>query len=568
MTAQPQGSVSAPQAEPYDFDFIVIGSGFGGSVTAHRLVEKGYKVAVMEMGRRWTPENLPRTSWSIHRWFWRPGLALRGFFNMRFFRHVTILHGCAVGGGSITYACTLLRPPDKAWDNGYWAGLADWKAEMPQHFDTASRMLGVTENRIFGPGDLLLKRGAEAIGVGHTFYPTSVGIFQAPKGEPAGQTYPDPYFGGEGPERTTCNACGGCMMGCRHGAKNTLDKNYLYLAEKHGAAVFPETKVVDVRPLNGKPDGGEGYEVSTRKSTAFVSRHSRRFTCRAVVFSAGSLGTTELLFRLKSKASLPHISDRLGKHIRTNSESLIGVRVPGSVDDLSKGVAIGSGIYIDEHTHIEAVRYPAGSDAMSAWATILTGGRPGPARIALWLKNLWYSSLRHPINTFRIFQPFGWARECLILLCMQALDAHIDMAWERPWFWPFRKFLISRGDKVPTFIPQANEFAEKLARLAGGTAMSMLPEILFNVPSTAHCLGGCVIADSAENGVVDSRHRVFGYRNMYICDGSVVAANLGVNPSLTITALAERAMSFIPLATGMTSDDAAALARQAVRACQ
>ncbi len=231
-------------------------------------------------------------------------------------------------------------------------------------------------------------------------------------------------------------------------------------------------------------------------------------------------------------------------------------------------MAIGSGIYIDEHTHIEAVRYPTGSDAMSCLATILTGGRPGPARIALWLKNLWYSSLRHPINTLRIFQPFGWARECIILLCMQALDAHIDMGWERPWFWPFRKFLVSRGDKVPTYIPQANEFAEKFARLAGGTAMSMMPEILFNVPGTAHCLGGCVIADSAENGVVDSRHRVFGYRNMYICDGSVVAANLGVNPSLTITALAERAMSFIPLATGMTSDDAAALARQAVRACQ
>ena len=249
MTPKTEGPAVARQTEPYDFDFIVIGSGFGGSVTAHRLTEKGYKVAVMEMGRRWTPENLPRTSWSIHRWFWRPGLALRGFFNMRFFRHVTILHGCAVGGGSITYACTLLRPPDKVWDNGFWAGLADWKAEMPQHYDTASRMLGVTENRILGPGDLLLKRGAEAIGVGDTFYRTSVGIFQAPEGEPAGQTYPDPYFGGEGPERTTCNGCGGCMMGCRYGAKNTLDKNYLYLAEKRGAAVFPETKVVDVRPL-------------------------------------------------------------------------------------------------------------------------------------------------------------------------------------------------------------------------------------------------------------------------------------------------------------------------------
>ena len=386
----------------------------------------------------------------------------------------------------------------------------------------------------------------EESGVGDTFYRTHVSIFQSPEGEPRGQTFPDPYFGGEGPERTTCNACGGCMMGCRHGAKNTLDLNYLYLAEKRGAAVYPETKVVDVRPLNGRSDGSDGYEVSTVKSTAMLNRHPRRFTCRAVVFSASSLGTTELLFRLKTKGSLPRISDRLGKHIRTNSESLIGVRVPGCATDLSKGVAIGSGVYIDEQTHIEAVRYPAGSDTMSLWTTILTGGRPGPGRVALWLKNLWSSALRHPVKTFRLFQPFGWARETIILLCMQALDAHIDMCWERPWFWPFRKFLVSRGDKVPTYIPQANEFAQKLARLAGGTAMSMLPEILLNIPGTAHCLGGCVIADSRENGIVDSRHRVFGYKNMYICDGSVVAANLGVNPSLTITALTERAMSFIP----------------------
>jgi cholesterol oxidase len=230
----------------FDFDFIVIGSGFGGSVSALRLAEKGYRVAVMEMGRRWTPENLPRTSWSLHRWFWRPRLALRGFFNMRFFRHVTILHGCAVGGGSITYASTLLRPSDKFWDSPSWKGLADWKREMPRHYETAARMLGVTENKILGPADHLLKRVAEEVGVGHTFYRTHVGIFQAAEGEPGGQTFPDPFFGGEGPERTTCKACGGCMMGCQHGAKNTLDLNYLYLAERRGTRIFPETQVVDV----------------------------------------------------------------------------------------------------------------------------------------------------------------------------------------------------------------------------------------------------------------------------------------------------------------------------------
>lgn len=543
--------------QPFDFDFIVIGSGFGGSVSALRLAEKGYRVAVMEMGLRWTRENLPRTSWSIHRWFWRPSLGLRGFFNMRFFRHVTILHGCAVGGGSITYASTLLRSPDKVWDMGSWSGLADWKSEMPRHFDTASRMLGIIENRILGPADHLLRKTADASGCGHTFYRTHVGIFQSVAGEPTLQTYPDPFFGGEGPERSTCNACGGCMMGCQHGAKNTLDLNYLYLAEKRGVQVFAETKVVDVKPLDATTNGGSGYEVRTVKSTAWIRRQPRRYTCRGVVFSASALGSMELLFHLREKGSLPAISERLGTLVRTNSESLIGVRVTGCSDDLSKGIAIGSGVYIDEDTHIEAVRYPNGSDAMSLLATLLTDGHPGSQRIALWLKNVFRSALRHPVKTTRVFWPWGWARESVILLCMQALEGHIEMKWERHWFWPFRKFLVSRGAKVPTYIPQANAFARKVAELSGGTSMSTLPEILFDVPATAHCIGGCVIADSPSRGVVDVRHRVFGYRNMYICDGSVVSANLGVNPSLTITALAERAMSFIPPASMATWDDAA-----------
>jgi len=546
-----------PRNNPFDFDFIVIGSGFGGSVSALRLAEKGYRVAVMEMGGRWTPDNLPRTSWSIHRWVWRPKLGLRGFFNMRFFQHVTILHGCAVGGGSITYASTLLPPPQKVWETGPWVGLADWKKDMPRHYETAARMLGVTENKILGPADHLLKRVATAVGSGHTFYPSQVGIFQAAEGEDGGKTFPDPFFGGEGPPRTTCIECGGCMMGCRYGAKNTLDLGYLYLAEKLGARVFPETRVVNVKPLDGIGDGGTGYEVCTVKSTAWIQRQSGRFTCRGVVFSASSLGTTELLFQLKEKGSLPAISQQLGKHVRTNSESLIGVRIPGCPEDVSQGIAIGSGIYIDEHTHIEAVRYPAGSDVMGLLTTVLTDGRPGPLRIALWLRNLFGALLRHPFKTLYLLRPWRWAQEFVILLCMQSLDGHIEMRWQRRWFWPFRKFLVSRGDKVPTYIPQANQFAQKLAQLAGGTAMSMVPEILFNVPSTAHCIGGCVIADTPSRGVVDSRHRVFHYKNMYICDGSVVAANLGVNPRLTITALAERAMSFIPPAAETDWNDKA-----------
>lgn len=541
-----------PQLE---FDFIVIGSGFGGSVSALRLAEKGYRVAVLEMGRRWEPLRFPRSGWAIHRWFWRPKLGLRGFFNMRFFRHATIFHGCAVGGGSITYAATLLAPPDKVWEAGSWAGLADWKSEMSPHYQTAARILGVTQNRILGPADRLLQRTGEADGSSPTFYPTQVGIFEPRDAESPNQTVPDPFFGGEGPARTTCTACGGCMMGCRYGAKNTLDLNYLYLAEKLGVAVLPETKVVNVKPLADAGEGSAGYEVSTVKSTAWVRCEPRKFTSRAVVFAASSLGTMELLFRLKENGSLPGISACLGKHVRTNSESIIGARVPGCSQDLSQGVAIGSGIYIDEHTHIEAVRYPNGADILGLLTTFLTDGRPGPQRIALWIGNGIRSLLRHPIKTLRLVSPLGWAREATILLCMQPLEGHIEMRWARPWFWPFSKTLVSRGNKIPTYIPQANQFARKFAELSGGTAMSMLPEILFDIPGTAHCIGGCAIAASPDRGVVDDHHRVFGYRNMYICDGSVLAANLGVNPSLTITALTERAMSFIPKAAETNWND-------------
>ncbi len=540
----------------YDFDFIVIGSGFGGSVTAHRLTEKGYRVAVIEMGRRWSPETLPRNSWVLWRWVWRPGLALRGFFNLEFFKHVVIAHGCAVGGGSVTYAATLLVPKESIWENGSWAGLASWKTEMPPHYESAMQMLGVTENRVFGPADRLLKRVADSVGVGDTYYRTRVGIFQAPEGEAAGKTYPDPYFGGDGPERATCIGCGGCMMGCHYNAKNSLDKNYLYLAEKHGARVFAETRVVDVAPLNGKGDGSEGYEVRTEKSTDWFNKEPRRFTCRGVVVAGSALGSMDLLFRLKQKGSLPAISDQLGHRVRTNAESLIGVRVPASAENMSKGVSIGSGIYIDDHTHIEAVRYPEGSDTLGLLCTLLTSGRPGWTRILLLVKNFVLALLRHPARTVRCLHPFGWAKESLILLCMQTLDGYLNMELGRLWFRPFRKTLVSRGRRIPTYIPQANDFASKAAKLIGGTPMSMITEILFDIPTTAHILGGCPMAASPAEGVVDHRHRVFGYKNLYVCDGSVVAANLGVNPSLTICALTERAMSYIEPAAKTEWNDA------------
>ena len=540
----------------YDFDFIVIGSGFGGSVAAHRLTEKGYRVAVMEMGRRWKEEDLPRTNWLLWRWLWRPRLAWRGFFNMVPFRHVLVLNGCAVGGGSITYANTHPTPGDVVWDKGTWAGLADWKREMPAHFATARRMLGIIENRVMGPADHLLRRAAAAIGVEGTFYATAVAGFQ---GEPQGVSHPDPYFGGEGPDRTTCIGCGGCMMGCPYHAKNTLDKNYLYLAEKHGALVFPETKVVDVKPLDGAM-GASGYRVRTERSTAWLFRGPKHWTCRGLIVAASSLGTMDLLFRLKEGGSLPRLSDSLGSRVRTNAESIIGVRFPGSGEDLSKGVAIGSGIFIDEHTHIQATRYPAGSDALGLLGTLLTGGRAGKRRILLWLGTLARGLLRHPMATARCLQPFGFARETLIFLCMQTLDGSIAMRLARPWYWPFRKTLISQGERIPTFIPQANELARALARVAGGTPMSTVTEILFDIPTTAHILGGCPMAASPAAGVVDGRHRAFGYTNLYICDGSVIAANLGVNPSLTICALTERAMGFLPPAAENRWTDGAAAA--------
>ncbi len=527
----------------YDFDYIVIGSGFGGSVSAHRLTEKGYAVAVMEMGRRWKAEDFPKTNWDTRRWMWRPGLKMFGFYNMRMFRHVMVVSGNAVGGGSITYANALLTPADKVWDEGSWAGLADWKQIMPQHYATAEKMLGVTESKIMGEADLRLRKMAELHGVADTFHPPRVGTFFAADGEESGKTYPDPYFGGEGPDRGTCVGCGGCMMGCQHNAKNTLDKNYLYLAEKRGAKVFAETRVVDVRPLNGKPDGSDGYEIHTECSTSGLDKRRQVFRSRGVIFAASSLGTMELLFKLRDKGSLPRISEDLGKRVRTNAESLIGIRFPAGDKSMSPGLAGGASFHLDERTHIGVVRYPEGSDAIGLMMTVLSGGRAGWNRILVWLLTL----LLHPLNALRVHNPIGFARQTMLLLVMQTADAHLDMRMKRRWYWPFGKQLATEGGPIPTFIPEANAFAEKSAKALGGIATTMLTEILFNIPTTAHCMGGCAMADSPERGVMDVKNRVFGYQNMLICDGSMLSANLGVNPSLTITALTEYAMSHIPI---------------------
>jgi cholesterol oxidase len=521
-----------PIQREFDYDYVIIGSGFGGSVSALRLAEKGYSVLVLEKGKRLTAQDFPRSNWDLRRWLWLPQLKFHGLFQMTFFRHVTIMSGAGVGGGSLVYANTLPIPKRGFFASESWAHLADWESELRNFYSTSLAMLGANPNPRLDTGDKALRQLAGQIGKADDFEPTNVGVFF---GEPE-ITVPDPYFDGKGPARTGCRFCGGCMLGCRYEAKNTLDKNYLYLAERLGTKVRAEAEVYDVRPEDGG-DGSVGYIIRWRSSTARLNRAHGEVKCRAVIFAGGVLGTVDLLLNLK-KTSLPRLSEKIGYGIRTNSESISAVTALDRDTVLSEGIAIGSILDTDENSHLEPVRYPAGSGFWRILAWPRARGRNVIVRLLRLLGDL----IAHPIDNLKVIFVDDWAKRTQILLFMQTIDSRLRLS----------KGLLGLGTSVergaaPTaFMPEADALAEKFAAIVHGKPAALLTETILGSPTTAHILGGCVMGKDSSEGVIDKDNRVFGYENMLICDGSMISANPGVNPSLTITALTERAMSKIP----------------------
>ena len=517
--------------EAFDTDVLVVGSGFGGSVAALRAAEKGYRVTVVEAGRRFTPETLPKTSWDLRSFFWAPRLGWLGIQKITPLNDVLVLSGAGVGGGSLVYANTLYTPLDDFFSDPQWAGITDWKVELAPYYDQASRMLGVTDNPTITPSDVEMRAVAEDMGVGHTFHVTPVGVFF---GDEPGKTVPDPYFGGAGPQRTGCIQCGNCMIGCRYGAKNRLDVNYLYLAESLGTRIVPETTVMSVRP---RPGGG--YDVETQHTTRH--REVSTITAEQVVFAAGTLGTQRLLHRMRDEGVLPGISQRLGELTRTNSEAILGAMSKRKDADFTQGVAITSSFFPDPHTHVEPVRYGKGSNAMGLLSTHMT---EGGGRLPRWVK--WVGQvLRHPLLTRRVLWLRGWSERTIIVLVMQSRDNSLTVRRKRSLFGERLTSRQGHGEPNPTWIPVGNEVTRRLAQRIDGIPGGSVGEIV-NIPMTAHIIGGCPIGETPQTGVVDAWHRVFGYDGLHVLDGAAVTANLGVNPSLTITAQAERAMSFWP----------------------
>ncbi len=516
----------------YDYDYIIVGSGFGGSVSALRLTEKGYRVLVVEKGKRWEPAQFPETNWKLKKWLWLPLFRFKGIFKMTIMRHVGILSGVGVGGGSLMYANTLPRPRETFFNTGSWAGLADWKGELDPHYLEAERMLGATENPGLYDSDEALRAVASEFGKSKEFEPTRVAVFF---GEPE-QEVADPYFGGEGPRRSGCNHCGSCMTGCRYNAKNTLDKNYLYLAEKGGAEVLPENIVIRIKPA-GKDNGEEGYRILLKNSSGLFKRR-KELSSRGVILSGGVLGTVRLLLNMRRR-HLPGLSKQVGAGIRTNNESLALIHSRNKEKDFSRGVAIGSIFPPDGDTHLEPVRYGSGSGFWKLLGVPLTHGRTMLGRI---LKLIW-SFITQPQKWFRVWFSRDFAKESVILLFMQHIDSTLRL--KRGIF--NLRSVLSSGPAPSAFMPLAKELADATAREVNGSPFVMVSEAIMGTPLTAHILGGAVIGENAETGVIDKNHRIFGYEKLYVCDGSAISANPGVNPSLTITAMTERVMSNIPI---------------------
>ena len=525
------------------YDVLIVGSGFGGSVSALRLTEKGYRVGVLEAGRRFTDEEFAKTSWNLRKFLWAPQFGMYGIQRIHLLRNVMILAGAGVGGGSLNYANTLYVPPDPFFNDPQWKDITDWRAELMPHYEQAKRMLGVVPNPTFTDADRIIKEVADDMGVGDTFVPTPVGVFFGVAGEKTpGKTVPDPYFGGAGPDRTGCIECGGCMTGCRYGAKNTLLKNYLGLAESAGAQVHPLTSV---REFEQRADGV--WEVRTVHTGAKLRRGRKTFTADHLILAAGTYGTQKLLFRMRDSGRLAKLSPRLGVLTRTNSESIVGAgRLSVGDDlDLTHGVAITSSIHPTPDTHVEPVRYGKGSNAMGLLQTLMTDGTgPEGTDVPRW-RQLIDTARSDPRGTLRLLNPRRWSERTMIALVMQHLDNSITTFSRKTWFGYRMDSKQGHGEPNPTWIPAGNEVTRRIAAKIDGVAGGTWGE-LFNIPLTAHFLGGAAIGDSPDTGVIDPYHRVYRYPTLHVTDGAAISANLGVNPSLSIAAQAERSAALWP----------------------